>query len=108
MKELVYFVTVICGKPVEFRRKCVNMVDYGSNAAKLKRAFDDVFMGSGIDEERFKRLLVSNGADGSSVNTRRYNGACTWMKTENERNWQIIMHCSNHLVHVSRIISVEL
>ena len=62
-------------------------------------------MGSGTDEERFKQLLVSNGADGLSVNTRRYNGACTWMKTEDERNWLIIMHCSNHrhLVQVSRI-----
>ena len=36
-KELVYFGTVIFGKSVEFRLKCVHMVDYGNNAANLKR-----------------------------------------------------------------------
>ena len=41
-KELLYVKTVIRGKPVELLLKCIHMDDYGSDAADLKRAFDEV------------------------------------------------------------------
>ena len=93
-KELVYVKTVIRGKSVELLLKCVHMDDYGSDAADLKRAYDDVFKEYKMDQKRFQQLLVSNCADGASINMGRSEGACTLMKTEDERIWLLLIHSS--------------
>ena len=101
-KELVYMKTVIRGQPIELLLKCVHMDDYGSDAADLKEAFDDVFNKEyKMDEKRFQLLLISNCADGASVNMGRYKGACTLMKTEDGRDWLLVIHCGAHRLELA-------
>ena len=103
-KELLFAKVVIRGEAVELLCKCIHMDDYGSDAADLKRAFDetlkDDYQLHSNNGNRFTYLLVSHCADGASVNMGRYNGACTLMRND-EREWLLIIHCSNHRLELA-------
>ena len=79
-KELLY------AKVVELLCKCIHMDEYGSDAADLKRAFDETLKNDyqlhSNNGNRFAYLLVSHCADGASVNMGRYNGACTLIRND--------------------------
>ena len=51
-------------------------------------------------DDRFTKLLVSHCADGASINTGRYNGACTQLRNDG-REWLLIIHCSNHRLELA-------
>jgi len=96
-KELIFAKVVVEGTPVEVLLKCQHMDDYDEDAESLKRAFDDTFLVDfELDKENFISTMISVCADGASVNMGSIDGACTKMKTEDNRDWLLILHCANH------------
>ena len=66
---------MIRGNAVELLIRCIHIDDYGSDAADLKRAIDDVFLKTyKIPCERYQNLLICCCADGASVNMGKYKG----------------------------------
>lgn len=60
-------------------------------------AIDSAFLNSyKLPIERYSKLLTNVCTDVASVNMGVYNGACTQIKKKHNRNWILLIHCSNH------------
>ena len=101
-KELVLVRLMKDGVPTYFTVALVDMDAYGdANAANLKTAIDDVFVGKvAIPPERYTKPQVAATADGAAVNTGIYNGLLTKMKASG-RPWLLTIHCLSHRLELA-------
>lgn len=100
-KELVLTRVERQGLPVYSLASLLEMTDRGgATAGSLKQAIDEVYINKmKLDGESYKSKLVGATADRASVNTGRFSGVLTRMKSDCP--WLITIHCANHCTELA-------
>lgn len=102
-KELVLIRTERNGIPVYIVASLLEMEKFGGGTADaIVKGINSLFEESGqyeLSTEDYRAKLVSCTADGASVNTGKYRGVLTQLKSN--RPWLLTIHCANHRIELA-------